>query len=122
MDGDLRDLYRRGGRLTWRKFGNLLRKLPQDSHYQTALRETVEFDEPPADAPPVFGPWNLANYQLAALIDSVNRLLAFQAEAPMPEPIPRPRLKTRKASASLDAAKVSYLQEIRDRHRAQGGD
>ncbi|MGZ6852463.1 MAG: hypothetical protein ACXVGC_00110 [Mycobacteriaceae bacterium] len=118
---DLRDLWRRGGRLTWRRFGVLLRHLPQDSHYQTVLRDTLEVDERPVHADPVFGPWNLANYQLAALNDGVNRLLAAYAGAEMPDPAPRPGPKKRQDPV-IDNAKVAYLQEIRDRHRREGGD
>jgi hypothetical protein len=70
----------------------------------------------------VFGPWNLVNYQLAALLDAMNAMRATYAEAPMPDPTPRPKLKTRKTSASFDTAKVAYLQAIRDRHRREGGD
>ncbi|MGZ4518955.1 MAG: hypothetical protein ACXVXP_02990 [Mycobacteriaceae bacterium] len=68
----------------------------------------------------MFGPWNLANYQLAALIDSSNRMLAAYAGAPMPEQIPRPMPKTRKGS-SFDPAAVAYLQAIRDRHAREAG-
>jgi Flp pilus assembly protein TadG len=77
-------------------------------------------DEPPADADPVFGPWNLANYQLAAVNDGINRLLAAYAGAPMPDPTPRPTLKTRKGAA-FDPAAVAYLQAIRDRHAREAG-
>jgi hypothetical protein len=70
----------------------------------------------------VFGRWNLANHQLAALFDAVNALRATYAEAPMPDPTPRPKFKTRKTLAPLDMAKIAYLQEIRDRHRRDGGD
>lgn len=64
----------------------------------------------------MFGPWSLENYQLAGVIDSVNRLSVALAGGDMPEPSPRPQVKRRTGPAP---AALAYLQEIRDRHRRE---
>ena len=115
---DLHDLFRRGGRLTWRKFSVLLRKLPQDSHYQTALRDTIEIDEPDANADPTFGPWSLENYQLAQVIDGQNRLLAAYGGGDMPPAVPRPQPKMRRR---VNERVLVHLQEVRERHAREAG-
>ncbi len=68
----------------------------------------------------MFGPWSLENYQLAAVIDSVNRLLVAFGGGEMPEPSPRPQVKRRRPMQH--AAALAYLEEIRDRHRREASE
>lgn len=100
----------------------LLRGLPQDSRYQTVLRDTVELPEPVSgDEEPQFGPWSLLNYQLAALIDATNAVTASLAGGDRPEPAPRPLMKRRRSVPPVDPRAMAYLQAIRDRHRRETG-
>jgi hypothetical protein len=94
-----------------------MRGLPQDSRYQTILRDTVELPDEPSGAEPSFGPWSLTNYQLANLTDAVNALSASLAGAERPDPMPRPMVKRLARAAEAEA--ISFLQSIRDRHRRE---
>lgn len=94
--------------------------MPQESWTQTELRDSAPDD---ALVAPVrqerFGPWALANYQLADLRDAVRRLEYVSAVVggveptpKPPEPTPRPGVKL-KDKRRLNSAQVAYLAQLR---------
>lgn len=124
---DLRDLWRRGGRLTWRRLGVLIAGLPATSRVHTQLRDTVEVDEADEDTPPSFGPWDTTNYQLATLIDVMQNLIRTVIEVQggtvngQVEPVPRPQMRVRKRLTADDERVIDELEAIRERHRRESG-
>jgi len=95
---DLRDLYRTGGRLTWRRLGVIYRHLPPQSATMTALRNSL----PPEalavqgqDADPAASPWShdqmLAASQLDVLRLILHVLLAANGGKPGQPPAPTVR-------------------------------
>jgi hypothetical protein len=96
---DLGDLFRAGTRLTWRRLGVLIEHLPPESATKTALRD--ELDDGTlsrlASAPRRgHGPWSHVELLLAAVHDSIERLIYVQYQragaknVKAPEPMPRP--------------------------------
>lgn len=72
---DLADLWRDTDRLTWRKLGVLIKFLPSESAYITAVRDSMTKEE--LDAIPEsdnYGPWSRAETLLAAIVDLLNHL------------------------------------------------
>lgn len=98
----------------------LISKLPQESWTQTVLR-----DEPreELDVPEVseekFGPWALADFQRATLIDAINHLAAVTAwsngntKYPPPEPLRKPGQRVVKREAQLSPEALDYLNSLR---------
>jgi len=99
----------------------LVSRLPQESWIQTELRDSAPDD---ALVAPVrqerFGPWALANYQLADLRDAVRRLEYVSAvvggvepKPKPPEPTPRPGVAAAGSRRKQSAAGVAYLRRMR---------
>lgn len=103
----------------------LVRGLPAVSRMQTRMRDTLEF--PATEGENRFGPWATENYQLAALIDSVNELqrvlIAVNSDSPPKSlpPAPRPVVRVQKKDprSTLTDAQITYLEDIRARHRGE---
>jgi hypothetical protein len=96
---DLRDLWRPGGRLTWRRLGVLVRHLPPESATLTALRVATPADvlaEQARDADPARGQWSQDQMLAAAQLDVLRLILHVQLVAngaktgKPPTPTPRP--------------------------------
>lgn len=117
---DYRDVFRPGGgasRLTWRRLGVLIRRLPPESATMTELRnsypESVSEDGPD----PAEGQWSQAEMLLAAVVDSVRMLQwtyvsahAGKGQRPeRPEPIPRPGTGRAKRKPRLSDAQAEFL-------------
>lgn len=112
----LTDLF--AGRLSYRRLWVLIRRLPQESWTQTELRDAADEELVAPAREERFGPWALANYQLASLLDAVRRVEYVSAVAGQlepkpvpPEPSPRPGVK-RKVRA-LNPAAQAYLNGLR---------
>lgn len=95
----------RGG-LTARRLWVLITHLPLESAVQTAIRDDPDVEAPDSGVPR-FGPWSQANYQLASLIDAVNRVAYYTvavtgANPPKPDPTPRPGLLRRISRAAAE--------------------
>jgi hypothetical protein len=95
---DLRDLWRTGGRLTWRLLGVVYRHLPPQSATMTALRKTIPADvltSQSSDADPAAAPWShdqmLAASQLDVLRLILHVLLAANGGNPGKPPAPTAR-------------------------------
>jgi hypothetical protein len=107
--------------MSYRELWVLIEGLPQDSWTQTALRDDPNRANLPAqaDGEQRFGPWSLANFQIAVLTDAVRQLEFVLARVngnkdyPKPEPTPRPGLKqvTRQA---VDAAEAEAARRYLD--------
>lgn len=113
---DLLDYLR--GRMSCRRLWVLIGGLPQESRTQTALRDASEQQLVEVSVGPgSFGPWALANYQLAGLIDAIRRLEFVVARVngnesyPVPEPTPRPGMN--RPVRRQSPAAVTYLDRLR---------
>lgn len=96
---DLRDLWRRGGRLTWRLLGVIYRHLPPESATMTALRNATpaaELERAAEDVDPAEGRWSQDQMLAAASLDTLRQILhALYATRGAnvglpPPPTPRP--------------------------------
>jgi hypothetical protein len=123
---DLGDLFRAGTRLTWRRLGVLIEHLPPESATKTALRD--ELDDGAlsrlASAPRRgHGPWSHVELLLAAVHDSIERLIYVQYQragaknVKAPEPMARPGVGGGKVRAINPAAR-EYLEQVRARNAA----
>ncbi|MEU8136577.1 hypothetical protein [Streptodolium elevatio] len=91
---------RRGGtsRLTWRRFRNFLNRLPANSHYQTALRNSLtekQIQELSVGHDPATESWSRLEHLAAGLDERLQQLLiavlsALGVEPPQFRPIYRP--------------------------------
>lgn len=75
---DLGGLRRRGGFLTWRKLGVLIRHLPPQSATMTALRNTMPAEllaRQSTDADPGRAPWSHDQMLSAAQLDTLRLIL-----------------------------------------------
>jgi hypothetical protein len=108
---DLRDLFT--GRLSWRRFGVLLRGLPVESEYKTAVRNTVDLSDLPDPEPGIYGPWSQADMLLARVGDLLSHWLWMNADpekrpAAPPFPYPRPGVADNVRAISEEA--LAYLE------------
>jgi hypothetical protein len=119
---DLRELFRPGGRLTYRRLGVLLAHLPLEAATQT-LRLAELSDEDYAElASPGHrhGPWSHTDLLLAAVADAIERLTFVQlsragTKPKQPQPIPRPGVRSN--VRPINPAARAYLERIREQHR-----
>lgn len=110
--------------MSYRELWVFIAHLPQESWTQTALRDSPEHADMRAAAPaePVrFGPWSLTNYQLAEVIDAIQRgtytaaVVGHVDPAPtFPKPTPRPGAEPRNVRA-LTPQGVAYLRKLHAR-------
>jgi hypothetical protein len=98
----------------------LIGHLPMDSWTQTALRDSApQHDLTRRDGDESFGPWDLSNYQLAALTDAVSRVGYLVAVAGHLEPTPKPPAPTPRPGAArskvraIPPAAEAYLNRLR---------
>lgn len=106
--------------MSYRELWVLISKLPQESWTQTALRdEPVEELNLPEDTEQKFGPWALADFQRATLIDAINHLAAVTAwssgnqKYPPPKPLPKPGRRVVQQETQLSPAALEYLNSLR---------
>jgi hypothetical protein len=100
---DLRDLWRPGRRLTWRRLGVMVRHLPPESATKTALRNGMteaEYRQASQGGDPSQGQWSHTDMLLASLIDAVRRteyvmIRVNGGKGKPPEPFPRPGASSR---------------------------
>lgn len=116
---DLRDLWRPGRRLTWRRLAVLLAGLPQDSATHTVLRDAIPAEVlATAPEPAGHGRWSHEAMLLAAIADGINYLryeqvlIAGAKDTPRPAPTPRPGLGSNVRPLKTPAM-VAYLNSRR---------
>jgi hypothetical protein len=122
---DLRDLWRGGGALTYRRLQVLLDHLPPESATMTALREEFTDDELSAMAknaePSGHGPWSHPDLLLAGISDRLDwviwAIFAVQGgKGDRPTPMPRPGVGP--AVPALDDLTLTRLRRLRSREVA----
>ncbi|WP_433363997.1 hypothetical protein [Streptosporangium sp. CA-115845] len=102
----MRDLWRPGGgeaKLTWRLVGNLIRHLPPESAFKTAMRNKMsssEIERASKSADPSQGQWSHLEMLVAAQSDTLRWIAYILAAAnggkpKKPEPTPRPGVKVK---------------------------
>lgn len=119
---DLRDLWRPGGgeaKLTWRLVANLIRHLPSESAFKTAMRNkmtTAEIERASKGADPSQGQWSHLEMLIASQGDTLRWIAYILAAAnggkpKKPEPTPRPGVspKRRHLSASQAQARADAV-------------
>jgi hypothetical protein len=132
---DLRDLWRPNGgatRLTWRRVGVLIERLPPESALKTAIRDAQgavtlarQAASEDGDSDTGFGPYSNTDMHIAALIDEIRWLRhaiyhAQGAKPKKPHQYPRPGVmpvKTRKISTA-GRTHLAELRAERARRRA----
>jgi hypothetical protein len=111
VEADLQRFYRirladlAAGRLSWRRFGVLVRHLPLDSATALAVN---------GDA----AAWGITEHLLAAAVDALNAAnwqRAGDKKLPRPKPIPRPGTDRR-----LSVEMAERLRDFQRRHAARG--
>lgn len=124
----LRDLYT--GDLLWVELDAYLQKLPMESATWTEQRDAMTADQLAELAESAdetkFGPWSKTDFLIADVYDAIERLRYIQTaksvkdskSVALPEPRKRPGVGGR-AKPKLNLAAVSYLEEIRERHRRE---
>jgi hypothetical protein len=125
---DLGDLFRPGGRLSWRRLGVLVEHLPPESATKTALRDELDdgaLERLAALPRRGHGPWSHVELLLAAVHDSLERLIYVQyaragAKVKPPEPMPRPGVSSGNVRAINPAAR-EYLERVRAKNAAAAG-
>jgi hypothetical protein len=122
---DLGDLFRPGGRLSWRRLGVLVGHLPAQSATKTAMRDELgetglaELVRAPRSG---HGPWSHAELLLAGVWDSVERLIYVQYQRAgakglkPPQPLPRPGVASN--VRAINPAARAYLEGVRARNAA----
>jgi hypothetical protein len=122
---DLGDLFRPGGRLSWRRLGVVVGHLPPESATKTALRDELADGDLAAlvGAPRHgHGPWSHVELLLAGVWDSVERLIYVQYQragaknVKAPEPLPRPGVGSN--VRAINPAARAYLEGVRARNAA----
>lgn len=114
---DLRDLFT--GAMTWRRFAVILRGLPPESLYKTALASSVDFSQLPPPEENVYPPFSLEAMLSARIGDLIERWIWMNADpeqrpAQPPPPYPRPGVQTNVRAISEEAA--AYLEYVREHH------
>jgi hypothetical protein len=123
---DVRDLWRPGGgrsRLTYRLLGVLLRQLPGQSAYKTAVRDAVSDEDLAAYAKQPrtgHGPWSHHELISVAQVDVLRMILhvlvlAHGGKSKPPEPWPRPGVVTKRRKA-LSPEGLAHLRRLREEH------
>jgi hypothetical protein len=114
--------------LSYRRAAVLIAHLPPESATKSVVRDGMsddELDEQPE--PDGHGRWSHVELLLAAISDAMNVLVWQNArihgntKAAAPEPIRRPGVRSTSAP-KISLAGVTYLNELRERRRAQRGD
>lgn len=97
--------------MSWRRFRLILKHLPQESRYVTALRNTADPDRIPDPEPGVYGPWSQTDRLLADAVDLLAQRLyqASDGKGPKPEPTPRPGVASRQKVRAINPEAQAYL-------------
>lgn len=106
--------------MSWRRFAVILRGLPVESEYKTAVRNEIDLSDLPPPDPGVFGPWPQTDMLLAGIRDLLAHHLWMIADpehrpARPPAPYPRPGVETSNVSAISEEAAL-YLEYVREHH------
>lgn len=117
----MRDLFT--GRMSWRRFGVLLRGLPVESEYKTAVRNTVDLSELPDPEPGIYGPWSQGDMLLARVGDLLTHWLWANADpekrpAKPPPPYPRPGVDAPSNVRAISEEALAYLEYKRQNQGA----
>lgn len=110
--------------MSWRRLGLILRHLPPESQFKTALRDglDIDWDALPEPDPNQHGPWTRGDMLQARTGDLLAHWLWMNSEnaksTPPPDPYPRPGVKPRKKVTPLNPAAVAYLQYLQEHHGA----
>lgn len=100
-----------------RRLGVVLRNLPGDSAYQTAIRDSLTADQLRELAgtgdPDKHGRWNRSEMLIARLVDTANYFLWSQSDRKSPAPSPTPRPGIASNVTPINAAAVAYLEQTR---------
>ncbi len=118
---DLRDLWRPGRKLTWRRLGVLIRALPVESATKTALRNDMpsgDLESARESADPSKAQWSQMEMLMAALSDAVRRLeystIRVQGgKIKPPDPSPRPGVEP-KGKSRKQPKTARQRQDIAD--------
>ena len=108
--------------MSWRRFGVILRHLPIESAYMTAVRNATDPDaELPPPEPGIFGPWSQTDMLLARIGDGVSALLWQNGQdpkspTPPPRPLPRPGVESNVRAICPEA--LAFLEYKRE-HRGE---
>jgi hypothetical protein len=114
--------------LSWRRLGVVIEHLPPESATKTALRDELDDNDLTrlANMPRRgHGPWSHAELLLAAVHDSVERLIYVQYQRAgvknlkAPEPLSRPGVGSN--VRAINPAAKAYLEMVRARNAAAGG-
>lgn len=103
--------------MTYRRLGVVLRNLPGDSAYQTALRDSLTAEQLREAAerggPDVHGRWTREGMLLARIGDLAEFFLWSQTDrkSPAPSPTPRPGLPSN--VTPINQAAIEYLERTR---------
>ena len=104
--------------MSWRRFSVILRHLPVDSAYFTAVRNAVDPEEMTPPTPGVFGPWSQGDMLLARIGDYLHDWLWMNADpqsrGSRPKPYPRPGTESNVHAISDEA--LAFL-EYKRAHR-----
>jgi len=108
--------------MSWRRFGVILRGLPIESEYKTAVRNGIDLSDLPPPEPGVYGPWPQTDMLLARIGDRLSDWLWMNADpktrpAQPPPPHPRPGVDHSNVTAISPAA-LAYLEYVRENHGA----
>lgn len=98
--------------MSWRRLGVVLRHLPPESHYATAIRPTEAAQAPVQVTPEMLGPWSQSEQLLARIGDAVEGLAWMQSDGKSPRPKPYPRPGTVSPVTPINEDAVAYLLEV----------
>lgn len=102
--------------MSWRRLGVLLRDLPPESRYATAVRNNTDPGEAAPPPPGIFGPWSQADMLLALIADRLGDLMFMQSDQKGRRPAPYPRPGTSSKVTPINEAAAAYLLEVERRH------
>lgn len=114
------------GELSWRRLGVLIRHLPAESAFKTALRNatpTTDLKQVVEDGDREYGAWSQTDMLLAELID-VARWLRWsktpdaEKGTNRPEPFPRPGVERKTVVPTMNAQVVDLLEYVRKNNGA----
>jgi hypothetical protein len=126
---DLRDLWRPGGSVTWRRLGVIYRHLPPESATMTALRNATPatvLERHVEDVDPATGRWSQSQMLAASQLDTLRLilhvLLTVNGARPgdAPKPTARPGVAGAKKRKRLTAEQRRML-DPRMRQTSEGG-
>lgn len=110
--------------MSWRRFSVVLRHLPRESAFKTALWESMTPQERAAlPKPDGSGSWSHLELLAATQVDLLRHLLWQNSDgkSPAPEPTPRPGVEGRKVVAISPEAEAywrAYWREVERLHGA----